>query len=209
MVSAEGSGWFSHLVQKLEAADSSKALREPRRVQNIMRVALMTTAVGMRGAGRRSLTWQIILSERANILSQYLMILRKMVLELVLLFCFYQPLPLNLGELFNEVLQMLIVIDSLTNLWFKFFRDVELARLAVLCLNQIKGEVRVSRSTLAVRFAAANLADRQRAAQQGVGRKQLSGAGTTMAVGRGAIRFMDDLSGHNLIVVVYLRVLEK
>lgn len=92
--------------KKLEAAVSSSALRLPIRAQNRTVTALRISTVGIRGCRRRSTMPPTTVLENWN--------KRSDVGEWLALPC-QQALPLQLGNLAHEPLDLLVLADSLTN----------------------------------------------------------------------------------------------
>ena len=71
-----------------------------------------------------------------------------------LAFPFFQTLPFQLGNLFHELLHLLVVVDGLANAWVPSLGDTDLAQFPLVALDQIQGGMELALGTTAGRFAA-------------------------------------------------------
>src|ERR1035438_6741720 len=131
MVSALGMGWPSQCFQKRDAPDISKALRLPRRAQNMTMAALVTMAVEMRGSGLRSVKEEMSLDSR-NTFCEY-PIRRRSMLGLPVL----ETLPFQFGDFLNEALHLLVVDNRLAHSLAPRLGDANLAQFAGMTLHQV------------------------------------------------------------------------
>jgi hypothetical protein len=130
MVSALGMGWPSQCFQKRDAPDISKALRLPRRAQNMTMAALATVAVEMRGSGLRSVKEEMSLVESRNTFCEY-PIRRRSMLGLPVL----ETLPFQFGDFLNEALHLLVVGNRLAHSLVPQLGDANLAQFARMTLH--------------------------------------------------------------------------
>ena len=165
MVSALQRASPSQCFQNRAAPVVPKALRLPRRAQKSINPALSGTAVSMRGNSRPSETSRITFSDKAKTFSQY----RLSLLRTGFFLPAPQTSPLPLRELFHQPLQFLVILNRPTHPLFPLFGNVELTRLTIMALNQIKGDVRLSTRAAAALLATRLVSHREGPSQQPAG----------------------------------------
>jgi hypothetical protein len=94
-------------------------------------------------------------------------------------------LPFELGDFFDEALQLLVIVHRLPDAGFPRLWDAELSRFSVVALNQIQGSVQFAVGTVAGGFATFASANRQGTAKQPVVVSQLGESGTEVSFGWG------------------------
>src|SRR5262245_8843482 len=134
----------------------------------------------MRGNSRPSETSRMTFSDKAKTFSQY----RLSLLRTGFFLPVRQTSPLPLRELFHQRLQFLVILNGPTHPLFPLFGNVELTRLTVMALDQIKGDMRLPTSAAAARLATRLVSHRERPSQKPAGVRQLGGTRTAPALGR-------------------------
>jgi hypothetical protein len=184
MVSALQSGCSSHSFQNRAEESVPRAFRLPNRAQNIARAAFSDTAVGMRGAGRRSEILARISSAKPKIFSEH-PISRCRMVRVLLLLAFLEAFPFEFGDLFDESLHFVIIAHRLTDAVFPLLGDRKLAQLPLAALDQVEGSVEFAASAMAIGFAAGPTTNREGSAQEPGVMDELSQPGSEVAFGGG------------------------
>jgi hypothetical protein len=94
-----------------------------------------------------------------------------------------EPLPLQLGNFFDQFLHPVIVVDGLANALLPGAGDANLAKLPVLTLHQVQGLMQLASGATAIRFAASAGTFRERAAEEPLAGGELGNPGTEVALG--------------------------
>src|ERR1035441_2914232 len=76
-------------------------------------------------------------------------------------FLFPHAFPLQFGHFFEEALQFLVIVHSLTDAGFPWLGDAKLSGFAVVALDQIKGGVQFAAGAVTGGFAALATSRRQ------------------------------------------------
>jgi hypothetical protein len=118
----------------------------------------------MRGRRRRSATWPRT-SPRPKILSEYRISRWRTGLFLSLL----QALPLQIGEFFNQLFHLLLILDRLPHAVFPLARHEHLAQLPSLASDQIQTGMQFSSGAMTAGFATTDISDGESAAQKASG----------------------------------------
>src|SRR5262245_6763144 len=134
----------------------------------------------MRGNSRPSETSRMTFSDKAKTFSQY----RLSLLRTGFFLPVRQTSPLPLRELFHQRLQFLVILNGPTHPLFPLFGNVELTRLTVMALDQIKGDMRLSTRAAAALLATRLVSHREGPSQQPAAMRQLGGPRTAPAFGR-------------------------
>ncbi|PYT68313.1 MAG: hypothetical protein DMG39_21620 [Acidobacteria bacterium] len=93
------------------------------------------------------------------------------------------PFPFQFGNFFDPLLHQVIVINRLANALVPCSRDTNLAKLALLALNQVQGLMQLAAGAATIWFPALTCSLRERAAEEPLAGGQLRNPGTEIALG--------------------------
>src|SRR5674476_1402073 len=118
----------SHRSQNRAVETVSSALRLPKRAQNIARADFSTRVVGVRGWGRASVTLSSTSLERSRTFSAKRS-RRRSTPSTSRPSLFPDAFPFQLGNLFEEALEFLVIAHRLSDAGFPWLVKAELSRL--------------------------------------------------------------------------------
>jgi hypothetical protein len=101
----------------------------------------------------------------------------------VLLLSLFYAFPLQFRNLYQELLQGLVINYGLANAFFHLFRHKDLTQFASLTVHEVKRGMQFSRGTPTIGLSAFSAAQRQAATKQPTARNQLRDARTEISLG--------------------------
>jgi hypothetical protein len=156
----------------------------------------------MCGWSRRSEILARTFAAKPKIFSEYA-ISRLRIEHDLLLFGVLEAFPFELGDLFDELLHVVVIAHRLTDSVFPQLGDRKLSRLPPLALDQIEGSMELAPSAAAIRFAAGAAADGEGSAKEAGVMDELSEPAAEVALGAGEAGPVHEVTLPSEILIIY------